>query len=129
MSESRWRQIVTGVQAKAGGTVPVRAPARKVIAMALAVDVDPAEAMRAAGMDVSAEALTAMIREVREPREASASPPRSAVGLAEEIERIKRLPLAPADKIRIANALIDLYEEQQRGAAREDSSAAPRLGV
>lgn len=120
MSESRWRQIVTGVQAKAGGAVPVRAPARKVVAMALAVQVDPAAALDAAELDVSEAALAAMVREAREPD--GGQPARRPLGgLAEEIEQIRSLPIAPEDKIRIANALIQMYRDQ---AAAEGVSRA-----
>lgn len=129
ISGTRWKQVVTGIAWRDGEPTPVRSTARTVVAMALAVEVDPAEALEAAGLEASDAAVAAMVQEVREPREPRPAGQPAPAGLAEEIERIKRLPLAPADKIRIANALIDLYEEQQRGAAREDDPATPRLGV
>lgn len=131
MSESRWRQIVTGVQAKAGGAVPVRPPARKVVAMALAVGVDPAAALDAAGLDVNEAALAVFIREAQEPD----SPParRPLAGLAEEIEQIRSLPIAPEDKIRIANTLIQLYRDQaaasgEAGSGDENPSSSFMAG-
>ncbi|WP_173057086.1 helix-turn-helix domain-containing protein [Phytohabitans houttuyneae] len=49
ISEGRWRQVVTGVQKAGNVTVPVNPRASTVSAMAQAVGVDPALALRAAG--------------------------------------------------------------------------------
>jgi hypothetical protein len=111
MSEGRWRQIVRGVQAKAGMDIPVTAPARTIVAMALAVEVDPAEALRAAGFDVAEEDIQAMADRRRRPKLVRGAVVES--GLADEIDRIRRLRgISPNDKIRMVQALIELHEER-----------------
>lgn len=120
VSDTRWRQVVTGVQTKASGRVPVNPTARTVVAMALAVGVDAGDALRAAGLEATDEAIAAMTAEARGPQADKGAAP---AGLVEEIERIKSLPIAPADRIRIANALIELYQEQ----AKQESESEQRL--
>jgi hypothetical protein len=112
MSEGRWRQIVRGVQAKAGMNIPVTAPARTVVAMAMAVEVDPAEALRAAGIEVPEDEIQAMANMRRRPKLVRGAPPQGG-NLADEIDRIRHLRgVSPKDKIRMVNALIELHEEQ-----------------
>jgi hypothetical protein len=113
MSESRWRQVVTGVQRKAGADVPVNATDRTIVAMAHAVGVEPAEALEVAGRaDVSAESIAAMLQEIRRP----------AVGVqadspVDEIERIRNLRgVSPDDKLRMIRAVVDLHEERAAAA-------------
>lgn len=109
MSESRWRQVVTGVQVKGGTRIPVNPAPRVVIAMAAAVGADISEALAAAGLEhVSAESAAAILQELQQPAPA----PRPEAGaLVDEIERIKGLRgISPEDKIRMVRALIDLYE-------------------
>lgn len=109
VSESRWRQVVTGVQRKAGGEVPVNPSDRHVVAMAAAVGVDPAQALKAAGRaDVSAASIAAILDEIQRP-----APSAQVDSLVEEIERIRHLRgITPDDKIRMVKAIVDLYEER-----------------
>jgi hypothetical protein len=122
ISGTRWRQVVTGIAWRGGEATPVRSTARTVVAMALAVEVDPAEALKAAGIDATSEAVQAIVRDARTPKEPAAAGARP--GLAEEIERIRGLPLDPDDKIRIANALIALYAERGAQAKQPREPAA-----
>jgi uncharacterized OsmC-like protein len=116
MSESRWRQVVTGVQRKAGGSVPVNPTDRTVVAMACATGVDPAEALKAAGRSgISQESIAAIVDEIRQP-----APGARLDGLADELERIRNLRgVSPEDKIRMVKVLVDLHEE--RAASAEGS--------
>jgi hypothetical protein len=116
MSESRWRQVVTGVQRKAGADVPVNATDRTIVAMAQAVGVDPAKALEVAGKaGVSAESIAAMLEEIRRPATGQAVP--DAGALVDEIERIRHLRgISPNDKIRMVKALVDLHEERAAAA-------------
>jgi hypothetical protein len=116
MSEGRWRQIVLGMQAKGGGAIPVKAPPRTVVAMSLAVGVDPAQALRAAGAEASDVSVAAMVAEVHQPR-AAAAPRPDTRKLVDEIERIRDMRgIPPEDKIRMVNAIVDLYEERAAAA-------------
>jgi hypothetical protein len=110
MSDTRWHQVVTGIQRKAGGLVPVNPTDRTVIAMANAVGVDPGDALEAAGYTrLNEEHIAAILREMEEPKPSTADAPRS---LADEIERIRHLRgISPKDRIRMVNALIELHEE------------------
>lgn len=113
LSDTRWHQVVTGVQRKAGSEVPVNPTVRTVVAMADAVGVDPAKALEAAGrVGVSAESIAAMLQEIRQPAtEAKAASP------VDEIERIRNLRgVSPDDKIRMVRAVVDLYEERAAAA-------------
>lgn len=117
ISGTRWRQVVAG-------DMP---PARTIVAMAIAVEADPAEALRVAGIKVDEDALTDMAAEARQqpamPRQAPGTLSRAeSTNLAEEIERVKSLPISAALKIRIARSLIDLYAEQAaRGEAERQA--------
>lgn len=112
MSESRWRQVVTGVQRKKTGDVPVNATDRTIVAMAQAVGVNPAKALSVAGRShVSEESIAAMLNEIRQPS-APSGPAQGA--LVDEIERIRGLRgISPKDKIRMVRAIVDLYEESE----------------
>ncbi|GAA2696318.1 helix-turn-helix domain-containing protein [Actinoplanes palleronii] len=116
ISDTRWHQVVTGKQRKAGADVPVNPTDRTVIAMASAVGVDPGDALEAAGfIRLSDEHVAAILRETEEPKPSVADASRS---LVDEIERIRNLRgVSPDDKIRMIRALVDLHEE--RAAATE----------
>jgi hypothetical protein len=107
ISESRWRQIVQDG----------KAPARTVVAMALAVNADPAQALHTAGQPASEEVVNALLSEVRQRLDGSRSRTGTGSGLAAEIERVAQLPLPAEEKIRVANALIEMYEERAREPA------------
>jgi transcriptional regulator with XRE-family HTH domain len=113
ISSARWRQVVTGFQPKAGGTVPVNPTARTVIAMALAVDVDPTAALEAAGQEINPRAVESLVADVRRRMVASLDDTGPADGLVDEVERIRGLrSIPPGDRIRMVRALVALYEEQ-----------------
>lgn len=112
ISDTRWHQVVTGIQRKAGQGVPVNPTDRTVIAMANAVDVDPGEALEAAGYArLSPASVNRILSElIAGPAAVDETPARS---LADEIDRIRHLRgVSPKDKIRMVNALIELHEEQ-----------------
>lgn len=110
MSDTRWHQVVTGIQRKSGGLVPVNPTDRTVISMANAVGVDPGDALEAAGYArLGDEQVAAILREMENPAPITAD---SMGGLADQIERIKNLKgVSPKDRIRMVNALIELHEE------------------
>jgi transcriptional regulator with XRE-family HTH domain len=112
ISATRWRQIVSGE----GG----RPPAPTVVAAALGVGADPAQALQAAGLPHDPATLTAVVDELARARE-KARTTTSLSGLADEIERIRALPLPAAEKLRVAQGVIALFEEM----AREDQAAEP----
>lgn len=116
LSDTRWRQVVRGVQVKAGQEVPANPTARTVVSMATAVKVDPGEALQGAGLETTATSVQAMVEDLR--LEEPLTNNEGANGLAEEIERVKSLPISPSLKLRIARSLIDLYAEQ---AARPEA--------
>lgn len=112
ITEGRWRQVVAGDTA----------PAKTIAAMALAIGLDPKQALAAAGMSMSDESIAKLAAEVQQRAETRAAETLtgaalSRAGLADEIERIKSLPLPPEEKIRVAKALIDLYAERPRQPA------------
>jgi hypothetical protein len=112
ISPTRWSQVVTGHAWRGGVRTPIRSTMRTVVAMALAVQVDPAEALEVAGMPASPQAISAVVAELRTRRSAPAQPVEGG-NLADEIDRIRHLRgVSPKDKIRMVNALIELHEEQ-----------------
>ena len=119
ISEGWWRQVVTGVHRTSGGDVAVKATAPVVVSMALAVEVDPAAAVEAAGLTVSPEGLAALIAAARRPRTAA---PATADEVAAEIHRIDSLNLDATVKWRLIqplyNLLHDLHHQDQGGALK-----------
>lgn len=112
ISSTRWKQVVTGVAVRAGVPTQVRSRERTLVAMALAVGVEPGEALQAAGVDASEQSVEAMVAEARQPAAAPVVRP-GARKLVDEIERIKGMrSISPKDRIRMINAIVDLYEEQ-----------------
>lgn len=101
ISESRWRQVLRDG----------RAPAPTVVAAALGVQADPAQALQAAGLPTDPDTVQALTEEAQRPK---APPAELVTGLAEEIDRIRRLPLPPDEKIRVAQGMIALFEERAR---------------
>jgi len=120
VSESRWRQVVTGVQTKAGATVPVRPTARTVVAMALAVQVDPAIALDKAGLAVSDTGLAAMLASNRATPGSYPSAPGDRPELQAEIQRIQDLRLPAATRLAMLRALITLHAEVEEEQERRD---------
>lgn len=114
ISEARWRQVVTGVQMRGGTDVGARPTDRTVVAMALAVGVNPADALMAAGLPV--EDVDALVADIQ--AESSAEPSHPADAMADEVERIGQLSgISARDRIRMVKALIDLYEEETSASA------------
>lgn len=104
-SESRWRQIIRGE----GG----RPPAPTVVAAALGVGVDPAEALAAAGHPSDDTTVRAILDELARAREGARAKGRVS-GLAEEIERVRALPLDAQERIRVMREIIGMYEDLAR---------------
>lgn len=112
-SEGRWRQVVTGVQSKgAGKRVPVNPKPATVVAMALAVQVDPGKALDAAGIDVAPEGLAVLVEEARASAARASSKDTRGEELAAEIERIRDLPISAATRRRMIDMAISLFEEE-----------------
>lgn len=115
ISDTRWKQVVTGVAMRGGTTIPANATARTLVAMACAVNLDPTDVLTAAGTPASAESVAAMVEDLQRSR--APRPPVKSQSLVDEIERIKKMrQIPPADRIRMVNALVDLYEEQAAAA-------------
>ncbi|MEV6297810.1 helix-turn-helix transcriptional regulator [Actinoplanes sp. NPDC051861] len=114
ISDSRWRQIIRGE----GG----RPPAVTVVAAALGVGAEPDHALKAAGMPRTESEVESLIAEAQRPKTQSAQ----VSGLAEEIERIRALPLPPAERIRVAQGVIAMYEDLAR--ERQDEDLAEKGG-
>lgn len=112
ISEGRWRQIVKGQSTTD----------RTIVAMALAVGLDPGEALATAGATIAPEHLAALVADVQK----SIGPTTSRASddaLANEIERIRSLPMSPESKQRMISALIDVYEEATQQASPGRQSA------
>lgn len=113
ISPTRWSQVATGHAWRGGVRTPIRSTMRTVVAMALAVQVDPAEALDAAGMPAAPQAISAVVADLEARRSTPAQPAAEGGSLADEIDRIRHLRgVSPKDKIRMVNALIELHEEQ-----------------
>lgn len=108
VSESRWRQVVKGA----------RASGRVVVAMALAVGVEPAEALQIAEVSVDPGNIDALVADVRRGMASTSLPNENK--LVVEIERVNRLPISTAAKQRITSALIDTYEKAAAEASQLD---------
>lgn len=130
ISEARWRQVVTGVQSKAGGTVPVNPRPRTVVAMALAVDVDPADALAAARYEHDAPGVARLVADVLHGNSASPSTLSSgsepeSFDLLTETRRIRDLPgLSSEAKLRLVREVVALYEQSQRERAGAGTAGA-----
>jgi hypothetical protein len=118
ISPTRWSQVVTGHAWRGGVRTPIRSTMRTVVAMALAVQVDPAEALEVAGMPASPQAIEAVVSDLQARRDPPpAEEPPDTGSLVDEIERIKNLRgISPKDKIRMVRAIVDLYEQSEAQA-------------
>lgn len=112
ISESRWRQVVSGVQPTSGKTVPVNPRPRTVVAMAQAVHASPRDALEAAGLDPAR--LEAMLSDTSH----TAKP---GFDVAEEIGRVTRLRIPADTRLLLIRRILDLHEEATResGAGSE----------
>ncbi len=136
ISPTRWRHVVVGFQIKAGRRVPANPTARTVVAMALAVLLDPADALTAAGLAVPADlgALVADVRgEMRGSAQAAAAGPVIDLSAADherlhtEIARIERMRLPESAKLTMLEALIRAWERYE--GERDAGSAAGSFGA
>jgi hypothetical protein len=117
ISPTRWSQVVTGHAWRGGVRTPIRSTMRTVVAMALAVQVDPAEALEVAGMPATPQAIEAVVSDLQARRDAPAATAPEGGSLVDEIERIKNLRgVSPKDKIRMVRAIVDLYEASESEA-------------
>lgn len=103
ISATRWRQIVRGE----GG----RPPAVTVVAAALGVGADPAQALTAAKLPADPDRVASLVEEARKVREKGT---RQVSGLAEEIERVRALPLDAKERLRVTREIISMYEDLAR---------------
>jgi transcriptional regulator with XRE-family HTH domain len=133
ISPTHWRQVVTGSQVKRGRSVPVNPAPRTVVAMALAVVIDPADALAAAGLTVPAN-LDLMVEDVRaELRGRETAAPGPVVDLSAderrrlttEIARIERMRLPESAKLTMLEALIRAWE---RVANERDAGSGSAAG-
>lgn len=126
ITEARWRQVVRGVQTRRDGRqVPANPKPVTVVAMALAVEIDPAEALDTAGIDASPATVAQLVQEVQSQPGSSLSDLGLDAQVTAEIERIKGLSwLSTEQKLAMIRAVIDVAveEEEARAAAarRED---------
>ena len=118
ITEARWRQVVTGVQSRAGVRVPVRPKAITVVAMALAVQIDPAEALAAAGMARTSADVAALVEETRRDAAAQGAAQTAGDELAAEIERIRNLPISVKARRQMIDVVVSLFEEEAAQAAQ-----------
>lgn len=92
--------------------------------MALAVQVDVADALAAAGIDINPGVVGALERDVRSTlghRPASREPIPD-LDLDAEIERIARLDIPARTKILLLRTVVDLHEQAQAEQRREPSN-------
>ncbi len=117
VSEAWWRQVITGRGRVRGADAPARPTARVVVAMALAVDVDPHKATELAELEVSPEAVAAIAAELGE------APPLPEPGseLADELKRIEESALPLADRLAAIRALIALHVEGAAARRERDT--------
>lgn len=131
ISPTRWRQIVTGLQVKRGQAVPVNPAPRTVVAMALAVLVDPADALAAAGLTVPAD-LALLVVDVQsgmhgQQRAAPGAGPVVDLSTDErwrmtsEIARIEGMRLPESAKLSMLEALIRAWERYAVEREREQT--------
>lgn len=119
ISETRWRQIVSGRQMRRGEEVAVNPKARTVIAAALAVQIEPADALAAAGLAAPAD-LSLLVGDVRTEMDAQARSARGAAvaglsaddhdRLSREIARIEGMRLPESAKLTMLEALMRAWE-------------------
>lgn len=112
-SEGRWRGLLRDG----------RGPAVTVVAAALAVDADPAAALNAAGLPSDPDTVQSLIQDATAARDRPTRPAPGA-SLADEIERIRQLPLPARERLRVAQGVIALFEDMAR-EDREGREAEP----
>jgi hypothetical protein len=111
ISPTRWREVVAGRPTGA----------RVLVSMALAVGVDPAEALQTAGVEVEPEHLAVLLEDIH--RSAAAREPVSDDAMAVEIERISALPISADARRRMIKALVDVYTEAVNEARTSPKTA------
>lgn len=110
ISEARWRQVVSGWQSgRAGARIPAMPRPRTVVAMARAVDVDPAHALAAAGLKISTAGLAALMVEPQISNEG----PRKGIDVGYEIDRITKLDVPARTKLALIRKILELAEEAE----------------
>jgi transcriptional regulator with XRE-family HTH domain len=128
VSSGRWHQVVTGRQQKGDRLMPVNPKSRTVVAMSVAVAVDPAEALSAAGIEMTPDEITKLVDDVRRElaqRNSADAAPTVPANLADEVKRIGALDLSADERLEIIRTVVALYEQQQRDAGNDPS--APRV--
>lgn len=125
ISESRWRQIVSGYQSVSGRKAPVRGPDRTLARMALAVKVTP-EDLEEAGRSEAA----ALLRSLEADRRAAGSVPAAASGAADRLDErwhVVRATLrgageglTAAEYHVLADRVADFFDQAPGPAGRDD---------
>ena len=137
ISEGRWRQVVLGYQSAGGQRIPVKPTLRTLVAMAVAVDVDPWEVVQVAGLEPAPnrEAVNRIARTARMQGQADATvrpqtvrataavPTPTVVthGVDEEIELVRADPnLSDQKKVQIIG-LIYARRTREKESGMEDT--------
>ena len=115
ITEARWRQVVTGVQTRGGQRIAVNPRALTIVAMAMAVEVEPAEALAVAGHDARPERVTALIGETQR------IPASDEQQVAAEVERIMALNMSLDARLRMVRALREAWEGRGDSSHRQAS--------
>jgi hypothetical protein len=121
ISGGRWHQIVTGRHVKGDRLLPVNPRSRTVVGMALAVAVDPAEALDAAAITMAPDEVVKLVDDVQRELAERATPAGVPANLADEVKRIGALDLPADQRLEIIRTVVGLYEQQQRDAGDEPS--------
>jgi hypothetical protein len=124
ISEGRWRQVVTGRQPSGDRLVPVNPRGITVVQMALAVGVDPAEALAAASLPSSPESVAAVVEQARDSiarkQGKGGEPPVPTQADLDALREIRDDPDRPQAFRRQAQALLDQIGAMLQAAEEEE---------
>lgn len=132
ISEAHWRQVIVGEQYRRGRAVPVTPKPRTVVAMALAVLLDPAAALTVAGLAVPVD-LDRLVDDIRDELRAHQCSKRSAGSVIDltaddhdrlrtEIAMIERMPVTESVKLLMLEALIRAWGRYAAERAARDQT-------
>lgn len=122
ISESRWRQVVTGVQSAGGGaTIRVNPSRVQVVQMALGVGVDAKTALSAAGHEVNPDQLRSLVEQAK--RALPSADPPLRIDLWAEYERARDARESWETKFVIIGEVIKMYLSEERRAGPSSRTA------
>lgn len=113
ISDTRWRQVVRGYEIAGSRRLPALAGPLTITRMALAVDLPPADALHAAGKNVTPALVHALVTSATYPIDdplLPAAPDWIDLVIA-QIERITALPIQPHQKWALIGPLCELVEQ------------------